>query len=134
MGDRFQKTAISLGLLLMAICVASIAYYYVIALPRHNAARLSLEQEKYAEEKAVREHLESEKRTQKLENDSKNAIRESNLSICLLLAEQNRQRYVMLNGGHETQKGDVQAPQYVWDQAAKQEKTTKDECYRQYGK
>lgn len=60
MADRFQKTALSIGLLLLVLAVAAIAHYYAIALPRHNAAKLRFEKEKYEEEKSQRERLESE--------------------------------------------------------------------------
>ena len=89
MADSFQKKAVAFGLILVAIGVASIAYYYVIALPKHNAARLRFEQEKYAEEKSAREWRESDERIEKEQKETDKTIRESALSICLNFAEQN---------------------------------------------
>lgn len=132
MADSFQKKVVIVGLLLLTIAVASIAYYFVIALPRNNAAKLKFEQDKYTEEKSTRERRESAEEYEKASQKGEDEARKTILDICLNSADSNSEEFVLMNGGQKTPQGTITAPGRIWDEAAKKKKTEKDECYRKY--
>src|SRR5258708_1377476 len=123
MGDTFKKISVAVGLLLLAVAVASIAYYFVIALPRNNAAKLKFEQSKYEDEKALRSQRDLDETIEKAKKAGDDEFKRSMLESCLNRADEHSEEYVLLNGGEKTAKGTIQAPTYVWEAAEKKKKT-----------
>ena len=129
----------TIALILMAIGMLSIAYYFAVVLPRQNAARLAFEQKKHDEEmKLQQDRLDEERKRRESDEEEKRAreinanVNESMLSFCLNEAADHKDDYVKHNGGTEAENGWMTAPQYVWDAADKRYKADKDDCYRQY--
>lgn len=110
------------------------AYYFVVALPRHNAARLKFEQDKYAEQKQEQERRDNEGQLEKARQQGKVEAKQVILEVCLNSADEESERYVLLNGGAKTARGTIEASRSVWDDAEKQKKAQKDECYREYNR
>ncbi|SRR6266496_3517549 len=128
MGNELLKKAMAIGALLLA---GSIAYFFVFALPKHNAAKLQFERQKYEEEKAYKESRDREQQLEKAEKEGQ-AEFDKLLDDCLFRADETAENYVMLNGGVKTDKGTITAASRLWDEAEKKKKAAKDECYRKY--
>lgn len=113
-------------LVLGTILVLSIAYYFVIALPSSEKARLDFERQKYEEQK--KEKREKEEK-EKVEAES----RETQFQLCVDSAEQEYWNYVKLNGKPVPGKlSTYTAPMYVWNEAEKKKKESLAECHRRY--
>lgn len=131
---RLSITPSNYLLALATILVLSIAYYFVIALPAHDHAKLALEREKFqvqqreaAEKKAT---AEAEKKAAEAKELSNSFL----LDECTKEADNLYWEYVKLNGGKEDLKrpGIYTASRYVWEQAEKNKKAALDECYKKY--
>jgi hypothetical protein len=127
-----------LYLLVAAVPAVSVSYYFAIALPRDNAARLRLDQDRMkaaeAEKsfKAVsadmeRQRVESEQ--QRLETDR--TYNATMRDACFKDADDHYWAYVKLNGS-STGPGTYSASHTVWDYADNMKKAELDECYRRY--
>jgi uncharacterized protein HemX len=132
MADTFQKRAVAFGLVLVTLVVASVAYYYVIALPRHNAERLRFERQKYEDEKAAKQIAQDKADLEKAQKEGEQEAKKDALNRCLGRADENAEEYVKINGGKVTDQGTIEAPRYIWDESEKKKKVEKDECYREY--
>ena len=112
MRDEWIKKCAGLALLVIA---ASVAYYFVIALPRHNAAVLEIEREKLAA--TERERQAKAGAEQKAREEEEKAHDEANMraalnqrlfSICSDEADESYWSYVKQNG--ETVSGKSNIP------------------------
>jgi hypothetical protein len=112
-------------ILLIAVFVLSIAYYFAIALPNHNRAMLDLEREKFRvseEEKNRKERL--------AKNDAD--YKKNMLKNCINGVEDRYWRYVELNKERTDKNGAIFAKADVWDRAQKVKKEELEECHRQW--
>lgn len=139
MNDPYLKKAIIVALLLLFVGVASVAYYFTIALPKHNRSRLEFEVEKYRDQQKQEELKRSEQKfkeeLKKIDDETKAKMEQIDrdaLDACLDEADAARIRYVEKNGGVKRDDGWIEAPRYVWDDADKKMKTAKDDCYKRY--
>ena len=114
-----------LYLMLLATIVAlSVSYYFAIALPANNKARLEFEKEKYRNEQAA---LKAKEVAQEQEQQR------SRLGLASCLAEADRAYYhdVALNG---TRNGTVYSvDQKIAAVIAKRRTDAQAECHRQFG-
>jgi mannitol-specific phosphotransferase system IIBC component len=78
-------------LILATILTLSIAYYFLIALPKANEQRLAFEKQKYQEQKAKEEAKEQAEKEAKASNDML-------LAACLQDAQTSRLEFLRLNG------------------------------------
>ena len=120
-GNRFL-TARALLLFLATVLTLSISYYFVIALPAANRARLEFERQKYEDSKAEREAKEQRAKEEADRQKSK-------VLDCQIDAEKAYWDHVKLNGTKSAKRQDVwQAPLHVWDEARKRKKESYEEC------
>jgi hypothetical protein len=96
-----------------AVPALAIAYYFGIALPADNAARLELErqQHRYAQEAA--------------------AQLQERLDSCFTEADTSYWNYMKLNG-EELQDGKISAPVSVWDTAEARKNYARETCLQRY--
>ncbi len=126
--------------LLLCLCTlvaVAIAYYFAIALPRHNQARLEFDREKFRAQQEEKQKEQEDKREAQQEARSKAEIEaagnEAALDSCIDDAEDEYWSYIKLNGEPVAGKpGVYTAPQYIWDDAAKRKKAALDACYKRY--
>jgi hypothetical protein len=109
---------------ILAVPASAVAYYFAIALPADNEARLRLEREKYEDEQRRRKGEES----RVLEEASE---RQRLLDRCLESADQAYWTYVKLNGT-EFKGGEVRAPANIWNTADKRKNDERDACFKRY--
>jgi hypothetical protein len=114
-------------LLLSTVLVLSISYYFVIALPANQRARLEFDRQKYRDEQM-------EKTDEKLRADFKAQVYEKSLLDCLTQAKKAADDKLQLNGtpvdGHP---GAYSAPEYVMNAIQRELSTATQECHRLYG-
>jgi hypothetical protein len=137
MRDEWIKKCAGLALLVIA---AFVAYYFFIALPRHNAAILEIEREKLVA--TERERQAKAAAEQKAHEEEQKAHDEANMraalnqrlfSICSDEAVESYWSYVKLNGQLVSGTSDTySATQYVWNNAERRKKEQLDACYRRY--
>jgi len=97
------------------MCLA-ISYYFVIALPNQNQAKLDMEKQKIEREQQEKSN------------------REMSLSTCMADVQARRSEYLKLNGKPIPGKpGVYKYPGYVQETLDKIEKDGNDECIRMYG-
>lgn len=104
-----------------AIPALAIAYYFAVALPDYNEARLELERQR---------HFEELKRSEETAAEAK-ATKEL-LEACLQKASDDFFSYLKLNGT-ELKGGKLTAPQHVAVAADKRRNDDRDACLKQYG-
>ena len=120
-----SKNALLLVLLLPALAVA---YYFAIALPSNEKAKLQFEKAKYDAEK--KEKADSATKMQQAD-----AERKTSLDYCVSQADLNYWNYVKLNGSEVKSKpGTYTASLQVWNTADKRKNDALAECHRQYDK
>lgn len=107
-----------------AIPAIAVGYYFGIALPANNEARLALERQKYADER--KRTAADEKRVR---DESVN--RQQLLESCFEAADAAYWKYVELNGT-KLKEGTVRAPQIVWNTADKRKNDDRDVCFKRY--
>ena len=121
-------------LFLCTVLVFAVSYYFVIALPQHDRAKIELEREKFQAEQKEKEKKESAEKEAKNTASFDAIAREVELEGCINKADSNYWTYVKLNGQEvENKPGTYTALQRVWDSAAKTKKAELDECHRRYG-
>ena len=115
------------GLLaVLAIPPLAVAYYFAVALPANERARLQFEKEKY--EAAQKEKLAEESKRQK-ELEDQQAL----LDSCIGDAELTYWRYIKLNGNAVPNKpGTYTATVQVWNTADKRKNDELAECHRRF--
>ena len=104
-----------------AIPAVAVAYYFGVALPSYNEARLGLERQRYADE---------QKRSQQKEKEAEE--RKGMLESCLQKANDDYFAYLKLNGT-QLKNGNVSTPQYVSTAADKRKSDDRDACLKQFG-
>ncbi|SRR6266496_142737 len=124
---QLGATARNLLLVLCTLVALAVAYYFAIALPRHNRDRLEFDREKFKAQQEEKQREQEEKREAEQEARSKTEVEaagnEAALDSCTDEAEDEYWSYVKLNGQPVTGKpGVYTAPQYIWDDAAKRKK------------
>lgn len=104
-----------------AVPALAVAYYFGVALPSYNEARLGLERQRYAEEQKrdAQKGKEAEERKGMLES-------------CLQKANDDYFAYLKLNGT-KFKNGIVSTPQYVSTAADKRKSDDRDACLKQFG-
>jgi hypothetical protein len=113
---------------LIAILTLAIAYYFVIALPANERAKLEFEREKFRA-------LQSEKATREEDEKSQAELNQRLREACLDDAEKDYWDYVKLNGKPVPGKeGTYTASTFIWDAAAKRKKDAIAECQVRYGR
>jgi Tfp pilus assembly protein PilE len=118
---------------IIVVC-ASISYYFLIALPHQNEARLAIEKQKLDMEKDKIEREQTEKQQQENLKAYSQSQRQSQLLDCRVAAEASANRYLELNGTPVPGKpGVYSAPRYVHDEVAKKQQRGFDDCQRMYG-
>lgn len=123
-GLENQRHTIKPLLWITAIPALAIGYYFGIALPSYNDARLALERERYSDEQR--------RRTEEASKEQQDAtFRQRLLETCLDAAESAYWTYVKLNGT-ELKDGKVRAPMNVWNTADKRKNDDRDACFKQY--
>jgi len=111
-------------LLLATIVALSISYYFVVALPANNRARLDFEKEKYRNEQA---ELQAKKLAEAEERNRNSAW----LSSCLASADKTHDRELALNG---TKHGDsYSVDSRIVAVIAKRRLDAIAECHKQFG-
>lgn len=122
-GTGSDSTARSIRLIawIAAIPALAVAYYFAVALPAYNEARLELERQRHVEELKRSEDTAAEaKATKEL------------LEACLQKASDDYFSYLKLNGA-ELKGGKISTPQYVAVAADKRRNDDRDACLKQYG-
>ncbi len=117
----------------IVVC-ASISYYFLIAMPQQNEARIAVEKQKLDMEKEKMEQEQTEKQTQ--ETLKANSERERRLQLldCRASAEASANKYLELNGTPvPDQPGVYSAPRYVLDEVERRKQHGFDDCQRMYG-
>jgi hypothetical protein len=115
-------TARNFLLLLATALVASISYYFLVALPANNKARLDFERQKYQDGQAER------KAKEEAEKDAQ-ARRWSETLNCQVEADKAYWNYVKLNGQPVPGKDGVwTAAQSIWNEASKRKAESYNEC------
>ncbi len=109
---------------ILAIPAVAIAYYFGIALPANNEARLALEKERYS---AEQRRMEAESTRVRQEATS----RQEALDLCFAGADDAYWKYVKLNGT-ERKDGTVSAAAHVWNTADKRKNDERDTCFKRY--
>lgn len=118
---------------IIVVC-ASISYYFLIALPRQNEARLAIEKQKLDMEKEKIERELNEKQQQKNLKVYSESQRKTQLLECRDDAITRSNRYLELNGTPVAGKpGVFEAPRYVHDEVARIKQQGFDDCQRMYG-
>jgi hypothetical protein len=114
-------------LLLSTVLVLSISYYFVVALPANQRARLEFDQQKYQDEQ-------KEKAAQKMRADVERQANEMSLVDCLDLAQKASNKTLELNGtAVEGHPGAYNAPERVFDNMRRDLAAATQECHRLYG-
>ena len=141
---RALLTPKTLLLALATALVFAISYYFVVALPAHNAAALQLERlkfeaeqkrqlEKEAADARAREQAEMTAAMKEAAAAQAREGRETLLRLCTEGADETYNRIVKLNGKENPLKpGVYTAPRWVFDDAAKRKQAELDQCYRLY--
>lgn len=122
--------------LIVAIVVvcASISYYFFIALPNQNEARITLEKQKLDMEKQKIDREQLEKQAHENQKSSEQSQRQSQLLACRADAEAASNKHLELNGTPVPGKpGAYSAPRYVLDEVARIYQQGLDDCQRTYG-
>jgi hypothetical protein len=114
-------TPINYLLALATILALSIAYYYAIALPAQDRAKMQLEREKFQAQQTRLAQEESDKLT-----------RGVMLQKCMEEAETEYWLYMSLNGKKDPKTGATFAQQNVWDAAQRDKEAKLEECYKRY--
>ena len=110
----FSQLDIRKALLALAgVLTLSVAYYFSVAVPASEKARLDFEKQKYEEQ------------------EQKRASNQISLDLCLQGAETARLDYLKLNG--EVTGDTVKAPDHVFQRADAEKKMATDECFRKFG-
>lgn len=104
---------------IIIVCLA-VAYYFVIALPSQNKAKIELEKQKFEIEKQEQQ-----------EKKAKESERESALIQCRAEVEARRNKYLELNGTPVPGKPGVY--RIYSPQLEKIEQQGNDDCLRMYG-
>lgn len=110
------------GAIIASIITLSIAYYFVIALPQYNQNKIDLQQQEFNAEQEEKEKEAQAERSRKVL-----------LNLCLADARDKYWSYVKLNGT-DLGDGKYNAYKWVWDEAAKRQKSAEDTCKLKYGK
>lgn len=115
--------------ILAAILVGSIAHYFFISLPAHNAALLQLERERFEAEEQRKAAAAAAEESERERAASNRRL----LRICTEGAEDAYWDLIKLNGRETPGKpGNYTAPRWVWEHADKEKEAALDECYRTY--
>lgn len=118
---------------IIVVC-SSISYYFFIALPHQNEARIAIEKQKLDMEKQKIEREQNEKQIQENLKIYSQSQRKSQLLDCRAAAEANANSYLELNGTPVPGKSGVySAPRYVHDEVARKQQQGFDDCQRMYG-
>lgn len=104
-----------------AIPAVAVAYYFGVALPSYNEARLGIERQRYAEEQKRSEQKDKEAEEHK-----------GMLETCLQKANDDYFSYLKLNGT-QLKNGTLSTPQYVSTGADKRKNDDRDACFKQFG-
>lgn len=107
-----------------AIPALAVGYYFGVALPSYNEARLALEQQKYSDER--KRQADDAKRIQ-----DEAASRQQLLEACFDAANAAYWRHVELNGT-KLKDGTVRAPADVWNTADKRKNDERETCFKRY--
>lgn len=115
-----------LGILLVLLIPAlAISYYFGIALPANERAKLQFEKDKYAAEQAAKSAQNEERESARIQ-----------LQSCLDSADTEYWSYIKLNGtlvkGKEGTEGAYSTPTFVLETADKRKQNALAECHRQY--
>jgi len=113
--------AIRLLAVVAAIPAVAVTYYFGVALPAYNDAKLELERQQRVEER---------KKTEQMAKDA--AARKELLDACLRKSTDDYFSYLRLNGT-ELKGGKISTPQYVAAAADKRRSDDRDACLRQFG-
>lgn len=112
----------------------SIAYYFVVALPRQNAAKLELEKQRLAIEKEKNEQELKERKSKELVEIIRESGRQQQLQDCRSQVEAEADKYLELNGTPVYGKpGVFSAPGYVHQEVSRRKQQGFDDCQRTYG-
>ena len=108
-----------------AILVLSIAYYFVIALPKGQRDRLDFERQRYEQQQQEKKDKEQEESTAKSEKGF-------NLQTCIDLAEEDRISTLSLNGTVGKDNIIRGIPAHISERADKRKKDDVDACLTQF--
>lgn len=115
------------------MCI-SISYYFFIALPNQNEAKISLEKQKLDMEKQKIEREQLEKQVQEAQKITARSQRETQLLECRAAAETSANQHLELNGTPVPGKpGVFNAPRYVIEEKNRRMQQGLDDCQRMYG-
>ena len=127
-----DKQTIIVILIIAGIISLSVAYYFTIALPKHNSQledinreSLLFEQQKYQDEIIEKENIINQKEIIDKANDTA-------LIECINKAVTTRNEYMINNGGTRTEDGLIKAKQTVIERAVELEESMKNQCYKLY--
>lgn len=118
---------------IILVCI-SISYYFFIALPNQNEAKIALEKQKLDMEKLKIEREQLEKQTQENQKTYEQSQRKFQLLECRDEAIARSNKYLELNGTPVPGKPNVfLAPRYVHDEVDRIKQQGFDDCQRMYG-
>lgn len=118
---------------IIIMCI-SVSYYFFIALPNQNEARISLEKQKLDMEKQRIDRELQEKQAQETQKTYEQSRRKIRLLECRAAVEDRANEYLKLNGTSVPGKPNVySAPRYVHDEVSKIQQHGFDDCQRMHG-
>jgi hypothetical protein len=116
------------ALLILLVPALAVSYYFAIALPENERARLAFEKSKYEDDKAEKQKREAREGIQA--TDRKYAFER-----CVRQAEARYQQYLELNGKTTPEKPNaILTPHHITDRADKHKKDDVEECHRLHGR
>ena len=111
---------------LATLVALSISYYFAIALPKSQRARLEFDRQNYEAAQKEREAEEAKKKADA-------GFKETMMRVCLSGANDEYWSWVKLNGTEVRGKpGTWSAPTHIWESAAKRKKDAIIECQLRY--
>ena len=116
-----------------AIALLAIAYYFAVALPEQNRARLQLERDKFNQELEQRKTKEDEEARKESQRSIGKESAQTEYDTCLEDARKKFNRDLELNGKPVSGKpGTYTAPSTIMNEIEKQQSGNIEACRRQY--
>jgi hypothetical protein len=125
-----MKNAVTIAVI---AALLSIAYYFAIALPHQDAAKLQLERDKFEQEEKLRQATEEANSARQQEIEKAKDQAETKLLVCEASAESKYNRGLELNGTPVPgKKGVYNGSRALFDGLKKEQREENAACQRQY--
>lgn len=117
----------------LGIAALSVAYYFAIALPRNNAARLALERERFEADRKEKKRQADEEQLARERQEADKTAAELKYTRCEQEGDDAYWSYVKLNGNPvEGKPNTYSASQSTWEEAAKRKERTINYCLHRF--